>query len=469
MNLLASKRIYLIGIKGAGMAALAELLLRSGVRVSGSDTEEVFYTDAVLAKLGIEVLQPFAASQVAMDADAYIYSTAYTRDNNPELAFALGTGKPVISYPEALGLLSQSKLTLAVCGTHGKTTTSALLAHALAGAGLQPSAIVGSAIPAWGGGALAGNGQYLVIEADEYQDKLRHYHPFGIILTSVDWDHPDFFPSVRDYESVFTRFVARLPRHGVLVACGDQARVRVVAEASPAPVVYYGTHEDNAVRITGVEVIPPASEAGRRGLRQSFSIEYLGEQRGPFELQLAGRHNAENAAAVIALFLHLKLPLDTLATSLASFSGTKRRFEALGEYRGALIYDDYAHHPDEIRTTVRAFRELFPERRLTIVFHPHTFTRTKALFEDFAEALSDADRIHMLDIYGSARETQGGVSSQELVERINRVYPGKAVYAPLREALLEELATSANKEDLIVTMGAGDVWQIAEQLVRKKP
>lgn len=454
----------MIGIKGAGMTALAELLSHAGVGVSGSDTEEVFYTDAVLKRLGIEVRQPFSAAQVPLDAEAYIYSTAYTPENNPELAAALSTGKPVISYPEALGVLTRSKLSLAVCGTHGKTTTSALLAHALDGAGLKPSAIVGSAIAAWGGGALAGDGQYLVIEADEYQDKLRHYQPFGIILTSADWDHPDFFPTVGDYEAVFERFVARLPRHGVLIACGDQARVRVIAGASPAPVRFYGSLSGNDVQIVEQAVIDPESAEGRTGLRQRFSIEYAGERFGPFLLRLSGRHNAENAAAVIALFLHLKLPLETLAESLASFAGTKRRFELIGEKNGALIYDDYAHHPDEIRATLRAFRELYPMRQLSIVFHPHTFTRTKALFEDFAEALSDADRLYLLDIYGSAREVQGGVSSEELVERINRVHTGKASYAPDRAALVATLSETAGAEDLIVTMGAGDVWQIAEAL-----
>lgn len=186
MDLFSFREIYFIGIKGAGMTALAELLFRQGIRVSGSDTEEIFYTDAVLRRLGISVSQPFSAGHIPLSTEAFIYSTAYSQENNVELREALTTGKPVLSYPEALGLLTQQKLTLAVCGTHGKTTTSALLAETLKGIGRDPSAIVGSEIKNWGGGALAGKGQYLVVEADEYQDKLRFYHPFAAILTSVD-------------------------------------------------------------------------------------------------------------------------------------------------------------------------------------------------------------------------------------------------------------------------------------------
>lgn len=465
MNLLAAKAVYLIGIKGAGMTALAELLMRHGVVVSGSDTEEVFYTDAVLKRLGITVYQPFAATNVSEGATAFVYSTAYTQDNNEELRLAFATGKPIFSYPEALGLLTQNKLTIAVCGTHGKTTTTALLADVLQGMEFAPSAIVGSEIKRWGGGALAGDGQYLVIEADEYQDKLRYYHPLAVVLTSVAWDHPDFFPTVTEYEAVFERFVARIPRHGVLIANGDDARVRVVAEHCPSAKVFYGLLEGNDVRVVDISVIDPESPEGKRGLRQRFSVEHQGKRLGPFTLRLAGKHNAENAGAVIALALSLKLPFESLAHSLELFTGTKRRFELIGEYQGALIFDDYAHHPDEIRVTLTAFRELYPNRSLKVIFHPHTYTRTKALLPDFAETLSAADQVYLLDIYGSARETQGGVMSSDLVERINQVYPGKAFYTPNRSELVKTLHQELGPRDLVVTMGAGDVWQVAETLV----
>jgi len=464
MELLKAKRVYMIGVKGAGMTALAEFLIRQGVAIVGSDAEEVFFTDAVLARLGVRVLSPFRADQIDPSCEACVYSTAYSVQNNEEMQAFAATGKPMYSYPEALGQLTASKMTVAVCGTHGKTTTSALLAEALQDAGVAPSAIVGSEIKRWGGGALAGQGPHLVIEADEYQDKLRFYTPFGIILTSVDWDHPDFFPTVESYEAVFRKFVERLPRHGFVVACGDDARVRSIVESYSGKKIFYGFLPENDLRITKAEPVDPESTEGKRGIRQHCSFA-LGEETQDFALTLTGKHNALNTAAVISVFVQLKLPLTSLTKTLSQFQGTKRRFELLGRLRETIIYDDYAHHPEEIRATLTAFRELYPKRTLTVIFHPHTFTRTKALLEDFAEALSMADRVYLLDIYGSARETQGGVASQDVVDRINRVWPGKAEYAPNRTELVQSLRQTVTDQDLVVTMGAGDVWQVATALL----
>lgn len=465
MELLNARRIYMIGVKGAGMTALAEFLIHQGVSITGSDTDEVFFTDAVLARLGVRVLSPFRADQIDVLSDVCIYSTAYTQENNEEMRAFAATGKPMFSYPEALGVLTASKMTLAVCGTHGKTTTSALLGQALQDAGTQPSAIVGSEIKSWGGGALAGQGPYLVLEADEYQDKLRFYTPFGIILTSVDWDHPDYFPTVDAYEAVFQKFIARLPRHGFLVAWGDDARVRAVTQSFTGKKIFYGFLPENDIRILEAKPIDPESAEGQQGIRQHCTLAVGTEDSKELQLTLTGRHNVLNAAAVASVFIQLKLPIESLQKTLATFQGTKRRFEFLGTVHDALIYDDYAHHPEEIRATLTAFRELYPKRTLSVIFHPHTFTRTKALLTDFAETLSLADRVYLLDIYGSARETQGGVTSQDVVDRINTVWPGKAEYVPDRKQLTHELKQKVTNQDLIVTMGAGDVWQVATALL----
>lgn len=465
MNFLKAKQIYMIGIKGAGMTALAEFLVRQGIHVTGSDTEEVFFTDAILKRLKIEVKSPFQVSNLDVHADCFIYSTAYRDDNNVEMQAARATGKPLLSYPEALGILTENRLTIAVCGTHGKTTTSALLAETMQASHLEPSAIVGSEIKSWQGSALAGDGQYLVIEADEYQDKLRFYTPLGVILTSVDWDHPDFFPTVQAYEATFTRFLESIPRHGFLVASGDQARVRAVAEVFHGATLFYGFLPENDVQIVDWSSVDPESEAGKQGIRQQFSLRYLEKRYGPFSLTLSGKHNAENAAAVFSTFVHLKFPMEALATAWKHFSGTKRRFEYIGEANQALVFDDYAHHPEEIRVTLEAFRSLYPERTLTVVFHPHTYTRTKALLGEFAEALGAADQVIILDIYGSAREAHGGVSAEDVVKRINQAWPSKARYGADRTILVTELGATLGKNDLVVTMGAGDVWQIAEALV----
>lgn len=463
MALSEYSRWHFIGIKGAGMTALAELLLGLGRRVTGSDTTEVFYTDAILRRLGISVTTPFAPDNLPALTDVFVYSTAYTPENNAELAAAQATGKPILSYPEALGLLSKEKMTIAVCGTHGKTTTSALLAETLRAAGTDPSAIIGSEIRSWQGSALAGRGAFFVIEADEYQNKLAQYQPFGVILTSVDWDHPDFFPTVTDYEAAFADFLARIPRHGFLVVAGDHARAEFLSRAVATTRYTYGFLEGNDVRAMDHRVL---SETERQdGFLQEFFVEYPGGRLGPFRIRLAGRHNVENALAVIAVALHLKLNIEAVTRGLAAFSGTKRRFEYLGERNGALVYDDYAHHPAEIQATLRAFRDLYPDRRLFVIFHPHTFTRTKAFLEEFAASFERADAVFVLDIYGSAREKQGGVSAQDLVDRINHHSPERAAYAADRGVLAAAIVRDMQPKDVIITMGAGDVWQIAETIL----
>lgn len=459
------QRYHFIGIKGAGMTALAELYLGLGREVTGSDTSEVFYTDKILKRLKIRVQSPFSSKNIPKDAEAFIYSTAYTRETNEELAVALDSGRPALSYPEALGALSKERMTLAVCGTHGKTTTSALLAETFKEAGVDPSAIIGSEPRNWKGSALVGKGHWLIIEADEYQNKLSHYHPFGAILTSVDFDHPDYFPAVNDYEQVFSDFLHRIPHHGFAVVCGDQARAEFLSRDIKARRYTYGFHISNDIRAINTKLLPESER--EKGMLQEFSVLFGDRSLGPFQIRLAGKHNIENALAVIGVGIHLKIDESALKRGLAQFRGTKRRFEYLGKQNGALIYDDYAHHPAEIRATLSAFHELYPNRKKIIVFHPHTFTRTRTLFGDFAESFHLADRVFLLDIYGSAREKYGGVSSRDLVERMNQVVPGKAEYAPDRGALVEKLSQELTAADLLVTMGAGDVWQLAESLIKR--
>lgn len=455
------QKIHFIGIKGAGMTALAELLQNNGAQVTGSDTEEVFYTDTILARLGIVPRVGFALEHIPLDTDLVVYSTAYNPSTNTELAHALTLGIPVKSYPEAVGLLTELHQTLAVCGTHGKTTTSALLANTLRLINADPSAIIGSKIASWGGSALSGAGNYFVLEADEYQNKLAHYTPFGVILTSVDYDHPDFFPTEESYRDTFKQFVARIPRHGRLVYCFDNSDVIAVAENASATKHSYGFVNGADYQITNWEALPEGE------YRQQFDIMHGEESLGVFELRLAGRHNALNATAVIALLVELGFEVEEFRQALGEFVGTERRFELIGERFGALIYDDYAHHPEELRTTLRTFRELFPERNLWAIFHPHTFTRTKALLPEFAQSFDDADRVTLLPIYGSAREEQGGVSSEDLMQAINRFIPNKASVADDLGALVEEIEKAMGKQDLIVTLGAGNVWEISHALMKK--
>lgn len=462
------KNIYLVGIKGAGMTALAELLTKTGAKISGSDTSEHFYTDEILKRLHIAYSEEFAERNIKSTIDLVIYSTAYKLGSHPELVAAEKEGIAILSYPEAIGKLTEEKLTLAVCGTHGKTTTSALLAETLRALRQEPSAVIGSKISQWSGSALAGEGKFFVLEADEYQNKLAWYHPFGVILTSVDYDHPDFFPDIESYLKVFRDFVARIPKYGVLAYNGDDAEVAKVASEARCTTYSYGFLEHNDIQITNYIPHPPTA-FGRPGILQSFQLTKGQENLGEFDLSLAGRHNAMNAAGVIALLAHFHLSLQSAKKAIAEFTGTARRFEYLGERFGGLLYDDYAHHPEELRTTLQAFRELYPTKNIRVIFHPHTFTRTKALLHEFAQSFTDVDEVIVLPIYGSAREEHGGVSSEDLAALINTYSsnPDKATVETSYTEVEKNIEKSMGKNDVIVSLGAGDAWQITHALAKK--
>lgn len=464
MTSFSGKKIHFIGVKGAGMAALAELLAGSGAIISGSDIGDSFFTDKVLDHIGLVPSVGFAAEHIPDDTDLVVYSTAYDRKTNAELEAAFSRKLPILSYPEAVGEFTKERMSLLVSGTHGKTTTSALLAETLRMAGLDPSAIIGSRVRSWKGNALAGSGKYFVLEADEYQDKLRFYQPSAVILTSVDWDHPDFFPDMESYKDTFKEFVRRIPRHGVLVYCNDSAAVAEIAEEAVCEKRSYGFHGESDFLVREYE---PKSLEGSDpdGEKQRFEVMSNRGSLGIFSLCLAGRHNAQNAAAVVALASFLRIDMDRVREGLASFSGTERRFEYVGERRGALVYDDYAHHPEELMATIGAFRDLYPERRLMAVFHPHTFSRTEALLREFSQSFDRVDRVLVLDVYGSARERGGGVSSEDLVREINRYTPGKAEYVGTVDRAVADLAETTGENDLIVTFGAGNVWEVGKKLV----
>jgi UDP-N-acetylmuramate--alanine ligase len=449
------KKIYFIGIKGSGMVALVEILQRQGFNVTGSDTDEKFFTDEILKKkLFVKYFEGFDASHITNDIDLVVYSTAYNEENNEEFRAAKYKMIPMISYPEMLGILFNKKYGIAVCGTHGKTTTTAMLSEIFSASGLDPTAVVGSLVRKWRGSALAGKSEFMIIEADEYQGKFDQYFPQSAILTSADWDHPDWFKTYDEYKNTFKKFVQKIPRHGFLVVCGDRSETLEIAKSAKCNVLKYGFGKDNDFKIKDYEL---------KDGRQVFEIWHGEKKLGEFALELPGRHNALNAAAAVAMSHKFNADAEKTKEALAGFEGTSRRFEYIGERNGAILIDDYAHHPEEIKATLRAAREFFPKRRIWCVFHPHTFTRTKALMPEFAQSFEDADFVIVLDIYGSARETQGGVHSRDLVE-LAKKYHRNVEYVPTIPEAIEHLADKIGREDLVIAMGAGDVWKVAEEL-----
>lgn len=453
MNLLDRPQIiHIVGIKGVGMTALAQWLKSRGHRVSGSDTADRFFTDQVLLDHGIPVVEGFAAANVPANATAVLFSTAY-QPGHPEIAAAKQRGIPLYSYPEALGELFKTGEGIAVAGSHGKTTTTAMIGSIFQAANMDPTVIVGSCVPAFNGNARIGASPWLVIETDEYQDKLQHYQPKHVVLTNVEFDHPDFFPDPTAYREVFFRFLERLPENGKLITNADDSESVAVVSTIPHAAITFGVNQRADYRI----------EHETWDSMQNFTITHGAEQQ-QFRIKLPGHHNVMNAAAAAACSHALGVPWKPIARALETFTGTKRRFEYRGRANGCVLIDDYAHHPTEVAAAIQSAKTAFPGKRIVAVFQPHTYSRTKALLNEFAQALM-ADEVVLLDVYASARETEPTVSSQDLLRLLPRSIPS-SVCRNVAEAA-DRLWGKIGPNDVVLLMGAGDVGQIADALLNQ--
>lgn len=465
------QNIYMIGIKGVGMTMLAQFLARQGSIISGSDIADTFLTDQVLRKQGIKVFSPFSADNIPEKADLIVYSSAFTPENNLELKHIkdcpdVFRNTPLKSYAACLGEVFNGYRGVAVCGSHGKTTTSAWLGYVLSKSGLDPNVLVGSRVPQFKASALIGKSKYFVAEVDEYQNKLRYFNPHGVVLNNIEFDHPDFFRDEAAYNKVFADFIKKIPKHGFLVANNSDPVVRKIAKLCQGKVLTYDI-SDEGKSVPTVNYL--AYDVKLKNGRLSFEVNNLGR----FSISLFGRHNIYNALAVIAASRELKVPLEDIRKHLAGFKGTDRRSQVLGRYQGALIIDDYAHHPSEIKSTLDGLRTHYPDKKLIVAFHPHTYTRTKALFNDFVTSFQKADELIMLDIYGSAREKQGGVSSRQLVRAINRYNQTNKIKQLVRHIpdipkVAVDLKKHLKKDDLLILMGAGDVFRVGEIILKNK-
>lgn len=438
--------IHMVGVGGAGMSGLARLAHEAGYRVSGSDRDESA-TLAALRACGIAARSGHAAAAVPADAAALVVSTAIAADN-PELAEARARGLPVLHRSELLAELMAGRRGLAVAGAHGKSTTSAMLLAALGDASACVGATIGGGV---GTGAVWGAGAWFVAEADESDRSLLNLAPEGAILLNVDHDHHATFPTMEAVREVFRAFVARLPADGVLVV-GPDAEARACAASAPCPVVMVGDVADASYR---VERAP-----GEPG----FTLLAPGERRVHVPLAVAGRHNADNAACALALADWCGVPLDVAAGRLAGFTGVGRRMEPRGRARGIEVVDDYAHHPAEIRATLAAARERGPGRVL-VVFQPHLPSRTRALGPELAEALGAADVAVVTDVYLAREPADPAATGRGVAELVPP--PARAVYAPTLAAAADAVLAEARPGDLVITMGAGDVTRLGQELVAR--
>ncbi|MEW6308636.1 MAG: UDP-N-acetylmuramate--L-alanine ligase [Bacillota bacterium] len=439
--------VHFIGIKGTGMSAVAQVLASQGVRVTGSDVTEEFPTDRGLATAGIAVQPGFSPAHVD-EPDCAVVSAAFGSEN-PEVAECIRRRIPLLTYPEFLGMLMEDRRVIAVAGTHGKTTTTAMVGAVLRQAGVDPTVVIGS------GDAWAGRSDLLVAECCEYRRHFLHYRPEIALITSIELDHPDYYASVDDVFAAFQEFVDLIPGHGLLIVHGDDPHAAKLVSKAKRVTYGFGGGNDYHCR----------SQRIHDG-RSDFTVTAGGRRVGEFTLPVSGRHNVLNATAAIAAACELGLDPRHAAQALAEFCNVSRRFEYVGEYRGALVYDDYAHHPTAIAVTLQGAREFFPDRRLWVVFQPHTYTRTQRLLTEFATALGQADHIILAEVFSSAREQDGTakVSSLDLARRVPG-WPERVEFIAEQADIVRRLRQDLPSDALLLTMGAGDIYRVAGQLV----
>jgi UDP-N-acetylmuramate--alanine ligase len=444
MSIISNRqKIHFIGIGGIGMSALARMFLGEGKQVSGSDRAPSLVTEG-LEKLGAKIFYEQEAENIAADVDLVIYTIAIPADN-PELLMARAKGIDCLTYPQALGLISVEKYTIAVAGTHGKTTTTAMIAEMMMAAGLSPTVVVGSLLKqkntesSFPGGTnfIAGDSKYLVVEACEYQRSFLNLSPQIAIITNIDNDHLDYYKDFADIQSAFAEFVSKVPEDGFVVCDKKDPRLELVLGQTKATVVDYKNF------------LEKISSSG---------------------LTVPGHHNLLNASAALAVGEILQISEGTSLKALLGFSGVWRRFELKGEMEtGALVYDDYAHHPTEIEAALAGAREFMSNRQMTgklfAVFQPHLYSRTKILKEDFATKLALADEIIMAPIYAAREPADPTISSEILAEAIARKNRNVRVLRDFAE-IAEALRTDTEEGDLIMTIGAGDIYKVGEGLTR---
>lgn len=419
-------RIHFIGIGGIGMSALARFFVHEKKQVSGSDRASSQITEA-LAEEGVTIFIEQVASNITKDIELIVYTEAMSHDHE-EMVAAKALGVPMMNYFEALGLVVNPYYLIAVAGTHGKTTTTAMITDVFEMEGKDPTTIVGSLRAKTKSNFRAGKSKYAIVEACEYKRDFLHLKPDVLVITNVEYEHTDYYRDLSDVQDAFRTLALQINEGGVVV-CNTK-------DPAIAPI------------IVGIQNV----------------IDYTEFLDVTLPLKQPGLHNRLNAAAALAVARHEKLDIEIARAALSDFAGTWRRFEYKGEFQGVPVYDDYAHHPTEIKATLDGVRELYPEKDITIVFEPHTYSRTGVLFEDFAKAFAYADRVLLMPIYAAREDNPHGISSRELAVKALE-YNKNVLYVPSYEVAIETLKDATKANDVIVVLGAGNITKLASELV----
>ena len=455
LELARQKPIHFMGIGGAGMSPLADLIRRSGGMVTGCDSR-VGASTLALRDAGVDVRDGHAADHIAGCA-ALIVTSAVPADH-PEILAARSAGIPVLKRAQALGAIVNRGTVVGIAGTHGKTSTTALTTAALAAGGLDPTGLVGGHVSAWGGNLRLGGDRLFVVEADEYDRSFLTLRPTIAVVTTLEADHLDIYETLAGVEEAFLAFLERVPEDGRIIGCGDDhgvARLLPRLGAATDRVLTYGLNAGSMLRAENVRAA---------GTETSFQVRERGELLGEVRLRVPGVHNVRNALAAIAVARQLGVAWETIAQGIGSYAGVQRRFEHIGEADGVLVVDDYAHHPTEIAATLNAARQAFPERRLVAVFQPHLYSRTRDFAAEFGRSLALADLVFVTDIYAAREKPIEGVTGEMIVAHA-RDAGADIRYVPRREDITAEVSAELCPGDLCVTLGAGDLDEAARELV----
>jgi UDP-N-acetylmuramate--alanine ligase len=450
-----SKHIHFVGIGGIGMSGIAELLLNLGYKISGSDLQESDITHR-LESLGGTINIGHDAAWTK-EADVVVTSSAIAADN-PEVQSAVNSHIPVIPRAEMLAeLMRLNKFGIAIAGSHGKTTTTSMVAWVLAQAGLDPTIVIGGKVDCLGGSnAKLGEGDFLVAEADESDGSFLKLEPVIEVVTNIDLEHLDYYNSIEEIKSIFLEFIDKIPFYGAAIVCMDDTHVASILPEIKKRILTYGLTSQANVYARGIST---------SGLNSRFEICRENEVLGEISLSLAGKHNIYNALATVTVGLELDIPFAVIAAALQSFSGVQRRLQIKGERRDITVVDDYGHHPTEIRATLSALRDAWPERRTVVLFQPHRYSRTNSLAEDFYTAFHEADILLLTEIYGAGETPIPGVTAESLLSGIKQHGHRHAHFEPTFDKLIDKAIDMLAPGDVVLSLGAGNIWQAGEKLL----
>ncbi|PLX98664.1 MAG: UDP-N-acetylmuramate--L-alanine ligase [Desulfuromonas sp.] len=448
------KKIHFVGIGGIGMSGIAEVLLNLDYQVSGSDLAKS-ETTSRLAELGAEVAFGHDEKNL-QDVDVVVTSTA-VRADNPEVVEAHRQLIPVIPRAEMLAELMRMKYGIAIAGTHGKTTTTSMVATILSHGGIDPTAVIGGRLDSLGTNAKLGQGKFLVAEADESDGTFMKLSPTIAVVTNIDADHLDYYEDLNEIRETFIDFINKVPFYGMAVLCLDDANIQACIPRIKKRFISYG--------LTG-QADFQASDIVHDGEKTAFNVYHNGHKLGGITLHMPGRHNVLNALAAVAVGMEVELPFATIAEGLDEFGGVQRRFQVKYDKNGIMVVDDYGHHPVEIMATLAAARNGW-DRRVVAVFQPHRYTRTQALFDEFLTAFYQADKLVVMDVYAASEDIIPGVEAKDLCAGIAGHGHKDVTYIADKDAVVRHLQEQVRSGDMIITLGAGNVWQVGEELIRK--